>query len=90
MIELVINLSFVKSIEQLHEILRGSLGFADYYGNNLDALFDSVCEIKSPTKLVLKNFTEFQNQFFEFSQSLVLTLQDCADENENFKFEVRN
>lgn len=41
----VIDFRKVKSIEEAHKEIKTSLGFPDYYGENLDALNDCISEL---------------------------------------------
>ncbi len=38
-----------KTIGQLHDILASALGFPDYYGKNLDALYDMLTDLGTDT-----------------------------------------
>ncbi|WP_234121993.1 barstar family protein [Clostridium hydrogenum] len=46
-----------KDRESFHAFLKLQMNFPEYYGNNLDALWDCLTgEIKLPLKIVWKNF----------------------------------
>ena len=40
----------------LHKTLAEALSFPEYYGNNLDALYDCLTEIDQDTLLILNNW----------------------------------
>ena len=42
-----------KTIGQLHDILASALGFPDYYGKNLDALYDMLTDLGTDRKSVV-------------------------------------
>jgi ribonuclease inhibitor len=42
-----------QSVEELHRYLAGALDFPDYYGSNLDALFDSLTDICRDTCIAI-------------------------------------
>ena len=45
-------------IDTVHDYLRVTLGFPDHYGKNLDALYDCLGDIDTPTRLfVLRDAT---------------------------------
>lgn len=46
-------LARMQSIRQLHKYLRTELELPDYYGENLDALYDCLTEVCEP--VILKN-----------------------------------
>ena len=62
-----------------HDYLKEVLGFPDYYGKNLDALYDCLCEIGVETEIILKNSKEV-------SKDIIDTFIDAACENELLTF----
>ena len=65
-----------------HDYLKEVFDFPEYYGKNLDALYDCLCEIGVETEIVLINSDCV-------SQDMIDTFVDAASENENLKFEIR-
>ena len=64
----------------LHQALKNALSFPEWYGCNLDALYDCLTEISQPIHLILTNFPPLAG-FRE-------TLADAAAENENLSFTI--
>ena len=62
-----------------HDYLKEVFNYPDYYGKNLDALYDCLCEIGVETEIILRNSDEV-------SRDLVETFVDAADENEFLTF----
>ena len=56
-----------------------ALNFPDYYGKNLDALYDCLYEIKCEIELINSE---------EVDGDIIDTFVDAASENELLKFEI--
>ena len=65
---------------QFHETLARELGFPQWYGHNLDALFDCLSEIDTPTLLHLQGW----DPLADWAQGFTDTLCDAALENPFF------
>ena len=64
-----------------HDYLARRLELPAYYGRNLDALYDLLCERNEPTRLVLYRQEAILEVLGKYGQSLVNTLRDAALEN---------
>ena len=71
--------------EKMHDYLAKKFDLPEYYGRNLDALFDCLCEINEPTLIKLKN-EKFLDS--DTKESLTLLFRDVCNENEMVKFEL--
>ena len=71
--------------EKMHEYFAKKFDLPEYYGKNLDALFDCLCEINEPTLIKLKNENDLEAGLKE---SLVALFCDVCNENEQVKFEL--
>ena len=63
-----------------HDYLKEALNFPDYYGKNLDALYDCLCEIKMNITLVNSDCV---------SSDIIDTFVDAASENELLSFKCK-
>ena len=64
----------------VHYAFRETLAFPEWYGNNLDALYDCLTEIFEPTHLIISNLPPLPG-FRE-------TLEDAAKENESLSITI--
>lgn len=78
-----IDLARVKDKEGLHFLLQESLDLPEYYGNNLDALWDCLTEIGTETELVFRNFASLENdaELKQYAAKFKILLEQAADEN---------
>ncbi|MBQ1251979.1 MAG: barstar family protein, partial [Firmicutes bacterium] len=51
--KVTINTNQLQTMEQIHEYLAEKLNFPDYYGKNLDALYDCLTDINEETEIQL-------------------------------------
>ena len=76
--EIILNTSNFKNEFDIHRYLKEQLNFPEYYGNNLDALYDALTDINEKITIQLK--TENSS---EVLQRMIAVLYDAAEENSN-------
>lgn len=54
--EFRIDCGVIDSRQTFHRILAETLSFPEWYGHNLDALYDCLTDIFEPTHLILENW----------------------------------
>lgn len=88
-----INLSGAKSVYDIHEKIQEGLEFPNYYGRNLDALWDCLTDMDAPveihiygTKTLGKEITEF------FTESVIKLFEEVkewfVEDGEKFEFTI--
>ena len=65
--------------ENGHDYIMEALKFPDYYGKNLDALYDCLCEIECDIRLINPE---------DVDEDIIATFEDAAGENDFLKFEI--
>ncbi|MBE5808095.1 MAG: barnase inhibitor [Clostridiales bacterium] len=73
--------------EEAHAELGRALGFPDYYGANLDALFDLASTMTADAEL--NDVAVMLNALGVYGCKLVQTLFEAAQENARFTFTLR-
>ncbi len=72
-----------------HEYIAKKLGFPEYYGNNLDALHDCLCEIGEETCVSLINSDEFIENLGAYHKGFIRVFEDSANENDRLTFKCK-
>ena len=70
----------------LHAYLKEQCNFPDYYGNNLDALYDVLTDRPEPLEIQLDHAAELKEILCGYGEAFIETLQDAAAENKRFTF----
>ncbi len=65
--------------ERGHDYLMEALSLPDYYGKNLDALYDCLTEMECEIELTNAG---------EVDEDILDTFRDAADENDLLKFKI--
>jgi len=82
--EIYIDFLTIGDYEDFYAQLKEKLPLPDYFGDNLDALYDVITgELKMPLHIEFVNMSVEQLEIFE---DLLTTLEDAEDEVEDFTF----
>ena len=81
MMMLQLHLADLQDRNSLHDLLIGALRLPDYYGRNLDALYDILTERGEQTILWVYPDAEADARLGGYLTALLRTLQDAAAEN---------
>lgn len=71
------------SREAAHDHLVKELNLPDYYGRNLDALYDLLMEVSAETQITLVDPAAVVNFLGKYGQTLLSTIQEAAENNPN-------
>ncbi len=80
---IVIDCSQFSNKEAAHAYIAKMLGFPEYYGGNLDALYDCLNELKSNTSIGIRNSALAGKYLGEYGTKLlqVFDAASCANPN---------
>ena len=76
------------SKEALHTYLAKKLAFPAYYGKNLDALHDCLCERSTPLHITVTYTDRLKAHLGDYGELLLQVLQEAAEENEQISLSV--
>ena len=75
----------ISTREELHAALARELALPDWYGGNLDALYDCLTDCEPPRRLVLQNQAAMSGSLF--GRRLLRVLTDAA-QNDPYHLEL--
>jgi len=78
---IVLDGAYMPTREEAHYHLATRLNLPDYYGNNLDALYDLLTERGTDTRLVLYRFSDMEAALGQYGAFLLDTLKAAAKKN---------
>lgn len=87
MSKVIIDCKDIKTVEDFHKYVKRVFDFPDFYGRNLDALWDLLTERSSlDVKLVNKNF--LLANLGDYGNKVISLFEELADENHNYKIRI--
>ena len=82
--EIIVDCSDITEKRQLHEVLKEALQLPEWYGHNLDALFDCLTELDEEIHLILQNW----DHDAPFACGFESVFTDAATENKAFTYTI--
>ena len=80
--KITLDIEKMRSLPMLHKYLHTALALPEYYGANLDALYDCLTEIAESTELVVPKKVADEAYLGWYGQQFLQMLEDAAAENE--------
>lgn len=77
------------NVEESHKYLKKKLLFSDYYGENLDALWDELSTIAEPVQIELINVIMLNNNLKIYAKNLIDLFNEASLENKQIKFNIK-
>lgn len=74
--------------EDVHTAFRSALSFPEYYGNNLDALYDMLSSVRN-VDLTLDHTSVLKERFSLWGQNLYRLVMDASRENPGLRIMLR-
>lgn len=66
---------------EAHDYLTQALRLPDYYGRNLDALYDLLTERETPTRIMIQHGNTLLSWLGDYGQALIQTMIDADRAN---------
>ena len=80
--KITLDIEKMRSLPMLHKYLHTALALPEYYGANLDALYDCLTEMSESTELVVPKKVADEAYLGWYGQQFLQMLEDAAAENE--------
>lgn len=78
----ILDFSEIKTVFGLHQYLKEVFDLPDYYGNNMDALWDCLsCCYDVSTTIELRNLAVLRKRLEQTTQIMLEVFQDLHDED---------
>ena len=74
--------------DDVHPYLKTQLNINEYYGNNLDALWDALSSFDRPLHIELIHAERMLKQAGNYGKSLIKVFEEAETENPNIHFRV--
>ena len=87
--KIILDIEKMRSLPMLHKYLHTALALPEYYGANLDALYDCLTEIAEPTELVVPQQVATEAYLGWYGQQFLQVLQDAAAANDALTITLR-
>ncbi len=79
--QIKIDCKDISTPAQFHKALAKALDFPDYYGENLDAMFDCLTENFTDREVIFYNWHKFQYTMKDYGEKALFVLKCACDEN---------
>ena len=88
---IILDFSQCKNFGEIHKIIKEKLGFPDYYGENLDALWDCMRFYTNDNlKVIVKGMSLLPKDWSDYTEKIIEIFNDVHIECPNIVFEIEN
>lgn len=84
----ILDGSSIKDRAQLHELLQTSLCLPEWYGRNLDALYDCLTDIGEDTEIIITEERSLRSSLGAYADGLLCVLSGAANKNSHITVTV--
>ncbi len=83
-----INAAEFSTPQEVQEYLMEALSFPDYYGGNLDSLYDGLTEVDEKIKIIVSNKIADEENLGEYGERLLAVFETAVQDNDNLELEI--
>ena len=74
--------------EELQDFLQDAFGFPNYYGKNLDALYDCLSELDEKVRIEVSGAIADEENLWEYGERFLTVLEEASKDNEDIKLKI--
>lgn len=87
--KIVLDFSDCKTYMDFHSILKETFSFPDYYGANLSALWDCLCDYLEPDTIIeIKGFNLLPEEFNDYKIKILEIFARVSENSPNIIFKI--
>lgn len=87
--EIILDFSGIKSLWTLHEYFKEIFQLPEYYGRNMDALWDCLLYYyDEPTTIILKHLEKIPSEMSEAVETMLALFMELQKEDENITIQI--
>lgn len=90
MCKYILDGKLIKDREMLHGVLADLPGFPDWYGRNLDALYDCLTDIQEETWIQVRNLDDLTAHLENYAAAFLKVLAAAAEENKRIHYMIES
>lgn len=88
---IILNFEECRYLGAIHKVLKEGFDFPDYYGENLDALWDCLrYYCKSELLVIIKGLSQLPDEFDEYIKKMIEIFADVQEETPNIMFRIES
>lgn len=85
---IIIDGNEIISMSDIHSIFAEELDFPEWYGKNLDALYDCLGDVTEEVEIIFENTDELEENIGISFKKLIRLLEDVSSENDYISVEI--
>ena len=85
---IIIDGKGILNMAEIHRIFAEELDFPEWYGKNLDALYDCLGDVSEEVEIVFENTDELSENLGVSFERLCRLLEDVSSENDYISVEI--
>lgn len=85
---IIIDGNEIISMSEIHDLFVEELDFPEWYGKNLDALYDCLGDMTEEVEIIFENVPELEENLGISFKKLCRLLEDVSSENDYISVEI--